>query len=239
MAKSDRQKRPKLDQTGPKRGRTAPPPNGESNGHERYSYRRAVDKTLKTAWMMAEAVDTTTRGVVERGVETAYVVIDEYIRRGQEAAGRRTQSNHSGGSMSQPPNSQNSYGSGPNPWGPMNPLMAPWMQAMQMWTNSMMSFMPTGAANPMAAWMGAGGGTRPEISVRAESQQPVEVSVTLDAGADLVRLTAEPLASSDNPKAPYIAGTTIESSPGRLRVLVAVPNDQPAGYYRAALRDQA
>jgi hypothetical protein len=241
VAKSDRQKRPKPARAGPVRGATAEP-QGSSNGDGRYSYRRAVDQTLKTAWMVAEAVDTTTRGAVERGVETAYAVIDEYIRRGQAAAGRHHHTNNSGGSMNQPPYSRNSYGSGPNPWSQMNPLMAPWMQAMQMWTNSMMAFMPTNAANnPMAAWAsawtGAGSAPHPEIAVRASSTQPVEVTVTLDAGADLTRLGADPLTNAENPKAPKIVGTTVESAPGRVRVRITVPDDQPLGHYAGALRD--
>jgi hypothetical protein len=216
---------------------------GASNGDGRYSYRRAVDQTVKTAWMVAEAVDTTTRGAVERGVETAYAVIDEYIRRGEAAAGRHHDTNnHSGGPMNQPPYSRNSYGSGPNPWSQMNPLMAPWMQAMQMWTSSMMAFMPTGAANnPMAAWANAWAGgaanAHPEISVRATSNQPVEVSVSLDAGAEFVRLQADPLASTGDAKAPAIVATTVDNSPGCVRVLVTVPNDHPAGRYAGALRD--
>ena len=53
---------------------------------------RTVDATLgeglRTAQRLAAVSDAAVQGAVECGVRTAYTVIDEYMRRGREAAGR-------------------------------------------------------------------------------------------------------------------------------------------------------
>src|SRR5690348_16774490 len=88
---SERKRRPAPTRTAPKRGTVsgdAPAPDN-GNGTNPYSFARAVDQSLKTAQRVAEAIDLTTRDAVERGVETAYNVVDEYVRRGRAAAARR------------------------------------------------------------------------------------------------------------------------------------------------------
>ena len=47
-----------------------------------------VDEGLRTAERLAELSSAAVRGAVECGVQTAYTVIDEYMRRGHEAYDR-------------------------------------------------------------------------------------------------------------------------------------------------------
>jgi hypothetical protein len=252
---SQRKKRTPPEQNGPKRT-SAPavaPPSG--NGAARngpYSYGEAIDRGLEAARLVVDAVDATARGAVERGVETAYAVIDEYMRRGRTAASQRHNSGSAytatfGGAV-QPPGggypggSAGGGASGANsgPWGnaSTNPLLAPWLQMMRLWTDSMMAFMPTGGANPFAMWTGAMQ-PRPAIAVRTSSQHPVEVTVSLDAGAEWFLLRADPLVSSESPNSSSIAAPSIACEPGRVSVSVAVPSAQPAGRYTATIRDSA
>lgn len=224
--------------------------NGARNGP--YSYGEAIDRSLEAARLVVDAVDATARGAVERGVETAYAVIDEYMRRGRAAASQRRNSNSAytatfGGSVQQPgggyPGGSSGGGAGganSGPWGNAsnNPLLAPWLQMMRLWTDSMMAFMPTGGANPFAMWTGAVQ-PRPAIAVRTSSQLPVEVTVNLDAGAEWFLLRADPLVNAENPNSSNIAAPSITCEPGRVSVSVAVPSIQALGRYTATIRDSS
>jgi hypothetical protein len=137
-------------------------------------------------------------------------------------------------------NSQYSNYGGPGGQWNQNPLMAPWLQMMRLWTDSMMAFVPGGAAYPFGPWSGAGpqsGSERTIISVQTVSQTPIEVTLNVDPDLDNAKLTADPLMNAGNVNAPPIASTSLISEPGRIRVRVTVPNDQPAGHYRGAVRD--
>jgi len=236
--------------------------------HERdYSYGRAVDRGLEAARRVVDgvvgAVDATTRGAVERGVETAYAVVDEYMRRGRTAASQRRNGNSGnsgnpvnygnfgGGSVGHQHggystggggagNGGGPFNSGGGPWGggnmSSNPMFAPWIQMMRMWTDSMMAFMPTGAPNPFAMWTGAAQ-PRPAIAVRTASVNPAEVTVTLDAGAEWLLLRVDALENPDEPGASSIAAPTITCEPGRVSVHVSVPASQTAGHYHGTIRD--
>jgi hypothetical protein len=130
------------------------------------------------------------------------------------------------------------------PWGAMNPMMAPWMQMMRMWTESMSSFMPgaNGMATDfmsqfmpgMAAWTG-GSAARASIAVQVSSPYPVEVKADFDAGAEYSMLTAEPLtlAGVDDAK----LAVTLKCSPGLVRIGVTVPSGQMGGRYIGAVND--
>src|SRR5262245_43519974 len=50
-----------------------------------------VDQGLETARLMVTVADAAVKGAVERGVDTAYTVIDDYMTRGRNAAGNRSQ----------------------------------------------------------------------------------------------------------------------------------------------------
>jgi hypothetical protein len=200
------------------------------------------DEGMATAFRMAEGASTTMQGAVERGVETAYTVIEDYMRRGQQAAGRyrdRTQ----GERAMNGDNYSNGYG--PNGYGPMGAMMAPWMQAMRLWAETMSALIPGGAAmgaqwmnaftSPMSGAQAAGG-----VAVRITSKTPAEVSIDLDPRAYCIPLKASPLVHSTTPDtAPALVAVDLQYVDSRCRVSIAVPNDQPAGSYSGAILDTA
>lgn len=200
---------------------------------------------LRTAERLAAASGAAVQGAVECGVKTAYTVIDEYMRRGREAASRQERPNWRGDMKDDRQNS----GNWSTMFGPMGPLMAPWMQMMQAWTTAMSSFVP-GAA-PQAAWNpytwgGAAGGphppgaaTSPTVSVQLSSHRPAEVTFGVAPGADAMTLAADPLGIDDGSGAPPLVAVAITCTPGHVRVSVTVPNDQPPGRYSGAIRDAA
>src|SRR5437879_799582 len=94
--------------------------------------------------------------LLERGVETAYMVVEEYLLRGRQAAGRRSNSANSanGDGHGRPDMSNDKPGNShpnSNQWGQLPPMMMPFMQMMRMWTDGMSQLVPGGG---MAAdWM--------------------------------------------------------------------------------------
>jgi hypothetical protein len=197
----------------------------------------AVNQSLKAAERLTATADATVKGAVERGVDTAYMVIEEYMRRGQEAASRFRQRN--GGGRSDMNDDQQRFGPFGNASGPMGPIFAPWMQAMRMWTDAMATFAAGGGptVDLMNRFLAGFAVARPKISVEVSSQYPTEVIVALDPGAELTKLTAEPLVNGDDKNAPPLAGTVMECATDVVRVRLTVPNDQPAGQYRGAIKD--
>ncbi|MDB4888494.1 MAG: hypothetical protein JWL61_349 [Gemmatimonadetes bacterium] len=204
-----------------------------------------VDESVKTALRAVESADATVRGAVERGVDTAYMVIEEYMLRGRQAAGRNHQRRNGRHEMNDErhggSNSSNG-GFGAGPWGAMNP-MAAWMQMMRMWTESMSSLIP--GANGLATdWMtqfmpGAamwgGSSARASIAVHVSSPYPVEVKADLDGGAEYSMLTAEPLRMRSDEDATL--AVTLRSTPGLVRIAVTVPDGQAGGRYTGAMND--
>ena len=173
-------------------------------------------------------------------MKTAYTVIDEYMRRGREAAcgfrqhanWRRDMSdNRCGGSYS-------SYNNPYTAWGPMWPLLGPWMQAMQTWACAMSGFAPPPVSQP--SWTECA--TVPKVSVKVTSKRRTEVTACVDAGADNVRLKADPLKSSTKPDAPWLHDIDVDSECGHVRITVPIPDDAAKvekGMYRGILRDSS
>ena len=216
-----------------------------SNG--RFTVGAVVDESVKTAMRAVEAVNETARGAVERGVDTAYMVIEEYMLRGRQAAGRNHQRRNGRHDMNDDRQNGGGFGGsgiGVGPWGAITPLLAPWMQMMRMWTDSMTAFFP-GGSGVATDWMNqfipgaaAWSGARPAVSVYVTSPSPVEVSATLDAGAEYAMLSVEPLAHSSG-KGPSITDITAECTPSRIRLIVDVPSGQPIGCYSGSLIDNS
>jgi hypothetical protein len=214
-----------------------------------YTVGAIVDESVKTAMRAVEAADATMRGAVERGVDTAYTVIEEYMLRGRQAAGRNHGSRNGRNDMND--ERQNggvstgyqSGGYGGGPWNAFNPMMAPWMQLMRMWADNVAAFMPPGM--PMD-WMnqfipgGSAWGVpsaRVSVSLGVASQRPVEVKADIDAGAEYSKLTAEPLIAGDGKGTPLHA--YLECTPGHISVRLTIPPTQPAGRYGGAVHDVA
>src|ERR1700693_3957191 len=81
----------------------------------------------------AETTGNPFRDTLECGVQTAYTVIDDYMRRGYEAArSMRDHPNDRGNMQDYGPN----YGGWSNPWGPMAAPFQQWLGAMQAWVNA-------------------------------------------------------------------------------------------------------
>jgi hypothetical protein len=201
-----------------------------------------LSQGLDAARLVVDAATAPMRGAVERGVESAYMVIEEYMLRGRQAAGRFQQRRAGSEQMSD----DRSYGTPPaGPWGPMTPLVGTWMQMMRMWTDSMSPFLPGGSSmatdwmNQFAPGMAGawGGGGRAKQSVVVTSACPTEVALEIDPGAEAMQLRVEPLAPVVAGGGPPLAGVGIDCSAGRVQVRVTVPNDQPAGVYRGAVTD--
>ncbi|MEP6733536.1 MAG: hypothetical protein ABJE10_23020 [bacterium] len=209
-----------------------------------------VDEGVKTAMRAVEAADATVRGAVERGVDTAYMVIEEYMLRGRQAAGRNHERRNGRTEMNEGQNgggSGNNYsgnGFGGGAWGPMNPMMAPWMQLMRMWSENMSALIPGGggiatdwmtqmmSANPFMAPAPA---SRTTVSVHVASPAPVAVKADIDPGAMWSKLTAEPLTRHDNKSAPLTVALVCK--PGDVRVELSVAAGQPTGHYVGAVHD--
>lgn len=206
-----------------------------------YTVGTVVDGGLDAAMRAVEAADATIRGTVERSVETAYQVIEEYMLRGRQAAGRHHETRNGRDRMSD----DTSNGHGQRPGGIGFDPMQPWMQMMRLWTDTMTTMMPAAAAmmptNLMSQFMPgaapfANAYQRAKLSVSVTSENPVEVSVDLDPGAEYASLTVDPLARAES-GAPKIASTSVACDAGRVTLRVTVPKDQPSGRYTGAVLD--
>jgi hypothetical protein len=227
VAKEKRVKRDAPARTGPVRNRALrleipPPPTGSS-------YASAVGAAI---------------GTVERGVETAYAVIEEYMLRGRQAAGgyhERT---------GETDMNRNQFGGGQwgggqwggGQWGGMNnPMMNPWMNMMSLWAQTMGAFMQQGQAGGDWSSCAPAGcappGSPAHVSIQVTSAQPAEVAVDLQPGADMMTLTADPLTLTAD-VAP-ITTTAFDCHPGHVRFRIVVPPTQPTGVYTGVVRDSA
>jgi hypothetical protein len=173
-------------------------------------------------------------GVLENGVRTAYAVIDEYMRRGQNAARATYQDFNKRGAMNQDrPNFGGPYTN--NPWGPMSMMMEQFMMAMRMWNQAMSSFMP--GAFPQAGMYPApfSEPAMPSVAVKVSSVSPVEVELTLYPGPDFAGLCCDPL-RAEAFAAPPMEPATIEREQGGVRLAVKVGAAQAKGRYHALVR---
>lgn len=178
-------------------------------------------------------------GVLENGVKTAYAVIDEYIRRGREAARHCKNPEDNRGPMN---DYKNNYG---NPFAQMPNMAEQMMGAMRFWTTAWSAFMPPGFAqqtgfDPMAIW----GQTwqkpaaAPAVSIHVAAQQPVEVTATVKPGCDSLNLDA-PTVHIEGGTHATLDHILITREHGGVRVSVKVPAGQAAGRYSGPIRDRA
>ncbi len=201
---------------------------------------------IRTARKIVETSETTVFDAVERGVETAYTVIEEYMSRGRLAAGRHHQRHNGSSPMADKPPYT---GGGASPFGPMGPFMEPWIATARMWAEAMSQLAPGGAAGGrnwmdqmMAAappWWGPAGALAPRLSYEVSSALPAEISATLDPAAYFGRLTVGALTPAGDATYPPIIDVGITSASGHVCVRVAVPDGQPTGDYSAQIQDDA
>lgn len=188
----------------------------------------------------AEAV----RGALENGVRTAYAVIDDYMRRGQEAArgiyndsSRRGDMSDYKGSFGGAGYGTGGYGGGNNPWNPFTMMAEQWMMAMRAWTQAWSAFMP--GMNPQQPWNPMSCAPGPSrISVNVASARPVEVTANIQPGADMFGLVSEPL-RSEGANAHTIDPPVITRDAASIRIGLTIAADQPAGRYRGLIRKRS
>jgi len=231
-----RKKRAQPEQSGPVRNRIVPPA-PPSTTQDSGAPRNPV-----------EAVGTAVCGALENGVSTAYALIDEYMRRGQDAARTIFNDPTRRGNMSdERPGFPGGFNSAPpsstaNPFNSANPLSAlteQWMLAMRVWSQALTSFAPGGwppaGLNPFAPQHSA---APPRVSVKISSSRPVEVTTNLYPGLDLLGLTSEPLRAEASKAAP-IDAAEISRESGVVQVSIKVAPKQPAGRYHGYIRKKA
>jgi hypothetical protein len=175
-------------------------------------------------------------GALENGVRTAYAVIDEYMRRGQDAARDIFNDPTRRGFMS---DEKTNFPGGYNPWNSMGMFTDQWMAAMRAWSQAWSAFVPPGGW-PMAGMnpLAPAAGQTPTITVKVSSASPVEVTANLHPGTDSATLISEPL-RAEGFTAPQIDAPEIAREPGVVRVTVKVGARQPKGRYRSVIRRKA
>ncbi|MGH9606303.1 MAG: hypothetical protein ACRD3N_11465 [Terracidiphilus sp.] len=212
-------KRTPPEQSAPVRSRMAPPRGGPQAG---------VPPELFTAAGAAVC------GAVENGVRTAYSVIDDYMRRGQDAARGIFNNSDRRGFMS---DDRGNFGGGYNPMNPLAMVTEQWMMAMRMWSQAFSAFVPSAwqqpGMNPFA-WSDT---LAPAVSVKVSSASPVEVAVKVNPGLDLSMLVSEPLLA-EGFTAPPIDAPAIVREPGTVRVSLKIGAKQPAGKYHGHILKQ-
>jgi hypothetical protein len=222
---SERLKRTNPEQDGPIRNPVAPRANPEA---------RPPRDPLSAA-------NAVVFGALESGVRTAYAVIDEYMRRGQDAARDTINDPTRRGFMSDDKtNFPGGYNApGYNPWGSMSMFTDQWMAAMRAWSQAWSAFVPPGGW-PMAGMnpFAPAAGQTPSVTVKIQSASPVEVTANLHPGTDSATLVSEPL-RADGFTAPPINAPEIAREPGAVRVTVKVGARQPKGRYRSVIRRKA
>jgi hypothetical protein len=173
------------------------------------------------------------RDALECGVQTAYTVIDDYMRRGYEAA--RSMRNAPDGKTPMPDHTQN-QGNWNNPGGPMAAPFQQWLGAMQAWMNAWSAFVPGGFPQQMNnAWPGFPGAPASapvSVQVQVTAPGPVEIaaSVCLSPGAECLPLTVGDLVGEDSARP--LTGVFVASRQGTVHVAVRLAEDQPSGTYR-------
>lgn len=198
-----------------------------------------VDDGLKTARLVVEAATEPVLGAAERGVQTAYTVIEEYLARGRDAARRLDTAATNGASGEPAPGAP--WAGWAGAWGPMAPVMSqaagPWMQVMRMWTDSMTQFVPGGAQAVNQVMSAMMGGPRPATAHRVlvASRRPCTVTLVLDPGSDPQGLAAVPV----NPAGATCGTVAFAVVDGQGTLRVTVDDAAPGGTYRGDVHDAA
>lgn len=181
------------------------------------------------------------KGFVEQGVEMAYRVIDEFMQRGRQAAGRAG----TGWRRTEPMrNNQQNMAS---------MMMAYWMDMSRMWLGMMSPFMmpgapfgqaaqgqpfgqpygqPAGQPHGQPSWEPPVAEGRVRVAVELHADHPAEVTVDLHRrGAPQKQLALRPLHPTLG-DGPAIAGADItQQEDGLIRLRVKIPAGQPGGVY--------
>ena len=206
-------------------------------------------------------------GLLEKGVRTAYSVIDEYLSRGQEVARGLFNESNRGGTMSDCKGSYPSgypppgYGPGPGYygiWGPMSMMAEQWMTALRTLNYILCGHPPASywqgpcppqwqppasgqPQNPRAQRTDAAAASPAQVvTLHVRAASPVNSTASLQAGLCPQELVCDPLFPPPGVAAkPIAAPTMVFTVPGTVQMNVAVPAGQPAGIYSGAIRRQS
>jgi hypothetical protein len=171
----------------------------------------------------AAAANGALRDALECGVRTAYAVIDDYMRRGYEAARLNQNPSNNRGDMSQ---HRGNYG-GYSPWGPMGPMMDAWSSAFRMWTEAWFSMMP-GARGGWGMGPGASYAPPTHVDVTVASKRAVSVTLIIHANADPSTLTLGAFQ-------PALDGIRLSYSDCLFHVRAVIADTVALGEYHAAV----
>src|SRR5215472_17569126 len=127
-----RRKRVSPEQEGPIRNRLTTPP--EAN-------RPRTSEAHPPPSGSRESAGDALRDALECGVRTAYTVINEYMRRGYEAARASQSTQHDRGDMR---DDTRGYTGWNNPWNPISNPMQQWASMMRAWAEAWSAFAPGG-----------------------------------------------------------------------------------------------
>jgi hypothetical protein len=191
----------------------------------------------------------TANGMVADGVRLGYRVIDDYLKKGQEAA----QSLGGAGGETLKAASTEVQRLTQRMFQYASDLASAWMELVQTMTATGLAndeaATKNGAPRPatrgeQAAPPGREAGSDPSdqpcpVSLEIDSPLPTETTIDLRRRAIDQPVDVQAL-SSDDPGAPRITGISIAALPkaGRVRVRVRVPPTQPAGVYRGLIIDR-
>jgi hypothetical protein len=173
-------------------------------------------------------------GALENGVRTAYAVIDEYMRRGQETARTMFNDPYKRGPMN---DDKGNFGGGYNPWNPMSMFTEQWMMAMRMWSQAWSGFMPPGWQQPGMNPFASAQTVAPGVSIKVSSPSSVEAALKLYPGLDFAGLVAESL-RADEAASPAIEAPSIARESGTIHVSLKIGANQPKGSYRGNIRKE-
>jgi hypothetical protein len=164
----------------------------------------------------------------EGGVRNAYDVIEDYMRRGYEAA-FDNQNSIRRGPMKQDKANLNIQ----TILTPLTQLSDLWLDGMRKWIDVLSAFVPRESETASAS----APVHPPQVTVQVFSDRPTDVSVQLTPGTDEKDLKADSL--DDGPNVPPIKAGNISikrDNKGNVRILLKVDKDQPAGKYVGAIR---
>lgn len=221
----------------------------------------AVNSAFTAAVDSGTAVGSGVQGFVERGVDTAYTVIDAYMRRGLEAAQRQASAGFSG--MGTP----GAAGAGPVPplqnaaWAQAaSSLAGPWAELVRAWADGLAALAPalnrsafgdgtTAPSGPAPAPSAAGAPTarpapaagpaaspRAKVTLEFMSRQVAGVSLSLEPGADLVQLQARWTGAADATHGP--AALAFYSEPGHVHLRLTLADPPLPGRHHAVVTDR-
>ncbi len=207
----------------------------EQSGPDRTPWPRAREQTSASAPKdCVSAAGEAVSGVLESGVRTAYAVIDEYLRRGQDTARGIFNDLNMRGSMNNDRQNCSGPGYGYTPWNPMAMVAEQLISAMSAWSQAWCSTVPGFRQPPMNPYSSTEDRAE-SIRLKVTSSSPVEYSASLCPGIDLNCVQSEPLYAQGS-GGKEIDPAKLYRDQGKVVMEVNIPAKQLKGTYRGLIR---